>query len=490
MPEPIMKNSMKKRFHHITLLLTLTIIALPFTSNPSLAAQTDYTPFSDDFDGPALDSARYLVQLNTNASGTPAWGGNIQVMNGRVFLSSNGTGFPCVTTASNPFPETGDFSIEFKMSYAQLRNLGAGFWITKGDFHIHDMTQWANVLQIWADDKEYGVFVIFLGNWTTLSPPPALELQGKDLVFRLDYVAGYYSLYLNGVMITQGYSDLRPDSFGFGHEPADYVPFGPPGSPGPLDNWCSFSVDYVHVLETSNISIATNTDSVPIGYPINFNGALTDENGDPLSGKTILISYAISGQQSWYEVSSLTSADDGSYSGAWLPTGTGNFTLKASWQGDEYHAGSQATVNVTVKQNLNEGAFYAESNSTLSSIYFNNTSNEIFFTVSGENGTAGYVRFLISKTIMPDVDALSVYMDGQQIACNVTSFSDSWQLYFSYHHSTHDIVIKMPSSDMPSPSSAFPKPLLFWVENAILAFMGILLVAVIIVAYRVLSRKK
>ncbi len=53
---------------------------------------------------------------------------------------------------------------------------------------------------------------------------------------------------------------------------------------------------------------------------------------------------------------------------------------------------------------------------------------------------------------MADLKTLRVYMDGQQTACNVSSVNDAWQVYFVYHHSTHDVMIKLPESSVPDSS--------------------------------------
>jgi hypothetical protein len=492
------KNKLRFSF----LILALCLLQLLVLVQPYVAAEGQVT-FSDEFNGSSIDSSKWAVQLNTNNSGNPVFGGNVQVMNGRVYLSSTGTGFPYVTAVTNPFPETGDFEVQFSLNYAYLRDLGNGLWITKGPFHIHQMGEWANVLQIWADDLKFGIVAFLLGNMTVVTPPPATDLTGKDLNFILDYISGQYSLYLNGNLIANASSDIRPDTIGFGHEPADYIPFGPPGSPGILDNWDHLSIDYIRVdniqpLKTSSISIVTDAESAPIGYTIKANGQLMDENGEPLSERTVFLSYAIPGLPNWNIFSSVKTSQDGSYSAAWLPTGTGNFMMKASWNGDESYKGAEVTKNISVTQNEVNSLFYAESNSTLSSLYFNSTSSEISFTVSGSPDTTGYVRFLISKTVITDATAIQVYMDGQQISCNVSSLNNSWELYFSYHHSIHDVVINVPKpettpSNLPPTQSAGSQNValfnLDWVKVAILVFMGIVVAVTIVVASISMSKK-
>jgi hypothetical protein len=99
-----------------------------------------------------------------------------------------------------------------------------------------------------------------------------------------------------------------------------------------------------------------------------------------------------------------------------------------------------------VVQPLNGNAsFSVESNSTLSSIIFNSETNEASFTVTGPNGTIGYIRCIIPTTLLPNPDLLTLYLDGNKTTgYSLTELSqDSWLLYFTYHHSFHTIMLSM-----------------------------------------------
>ena len=123
--------------------------------------------------------------------------------------------------------------------------------------------------------------------------------------------------------------------------------------------------------------------------------------------------------------------------------------LKAEWMGDESHGGTYETKNVSVAVGTDEALFLAESNSTLSALAFNSTSKEISFTASGPSGTTGYVRFLVSKTLIANLTEFTVFLDGRQIQFNATSQGNMQSLYFTYSHSTHNILIRLPSSAVP-----------------------------------------
>jgi hypothetical protein len=87
--------------------------------------------------------------------------------------------------------------------------------------------------------------------------------------------------------------------------------------------------------------------------------------------------------------------------------------------------------------------FFVESNSTVTELFFNSTSSELSFTVSGESGTAGYVKVTIAKSLVSSVQNVKVYLDGSQLDVTITSDEDSWLLSFNYMHSTHHVRISL-----------------------------------------------
>jgi hypothetical protein len=87
--------------------------------------------------------------------------------------------------------------------------------------------------------------------------------------------------------------------------------------------------------------------------------------------------------------------------------------------------------------------FFVESNSTVTELFFNSTSSELSFTVSGESGTAGYVKVTIAKSLVSSVQNVKVYLDGSQLNVAITEDADSWLLNFNYMHSTHHVKINL-----------------------------------------------
>ena len=196
----------------------------------------------------------------------------------------------------------------------------------------------------------------------------------------------------------------------------------------------------------ANISISTSAESTELGYILDFNGTLMNLEGEPLAGKQVILSYMIPGTAVWNPFSSVNTDGNGVFSASWIPTATGNFMVKAEWQGDDNYSAAYNIKNVSVLRDNEENVFMAESNSTLSSLSLNSTLNEISFTVSGQSGTTGYVRFLLSKSLLKDSADVKAYKDGVLINCTVTSVGNQVVLYVVYSHSSHEMRISLPES--------------------------------------------
>ncbi len=82
-----------------------------------------------------------------------------------------------------------------------------------------------------------------------------------------------------------------------------------------------------------------------------------------------------------------------------------------------------------------------QSNSTITNLSFNSTSHQLAFTASGPSGTYGLTKVTIAKSLVEDATAFSIALDGNQLEFSIESADDSWVLLFSYHHSSHQVVI-------------------------------------------------
>jgi hypothetical protein len=164
-------------------------------------------------------------------------------------------------------------------------------------------------------------------------------------------------------------------------------------------------------------------------------------------GKSVTLSYSLAGNDFIVPIGSDTTDSAGQYSIQWASAATGTFTLTAQWVGDSNYklAGNSTTFNFLPYQSQN--VFMVESNSTVTALAFNSTSSELAFSVSGPYGSAGYVKVTIARTLCANPQDIKVFLDGNQLNYVVSSNGDSWQLIFSYHHSTHQVSISLASSD-------------------------------------------
>jgi hypothetical protein len=227
----------------VFLCILLIIPILPVYICP-VKAQTANLTFHDDFDGTVIDTSKWDVQQNVN-NGV---GGRKTVSGSPVSFPREETSFPCITTKENPFPNSGDFSLELNIQYLSITERGCGFWVSSVPYIISSssgiiyLASIADVLLVFSD--------------TTFGP--SMFLLGKPLAFsssltsyvllRLDYTNGTYLLYLNGVLQVSVKSELRPQFMGFGHPQAPYVPLLT------STDWTSFKIDSISVFQISPVT--------------------------------------------------------------------------------------------------------------------------------------------------------------------------------------------------------------------------------------------
>jgi len=194
------------------------------------------------------------------------------------------------------------------------------------------------------------------------------------------------------------------------------------------------------------ISISTTPSSKMTGFGVKIDGALFDIYGNGLDSKQLLFYYTFPGATGWSAITSTTTDTLGHYSIQWIPTASGYFTVKAEWLGNATHnyAGHNITLSVLFYQN--QYALSVESNSTISGLVFNATSQKLTFITSGPNGTRGYSKVIIAKNLMPDIAKTKVFLDGTQIEYSYGSQDDSWTLTLTYNHGIHQIEIQFISS--------------------------------------------
>jgi len=176
------------------------------------------------------------------------------------------------------------------------------------------------------------------------------------------------------------------------------------------------------------------------------------ENNNGLASTPISVSYSITNGRTWQDLTSVNSNLDGTFSAIWTPSVTGNYMIKASWVLDD---SVNTIVNLAVLpyiDSTSKSIFSVASNSTISDLVFNSTSNQLAFTVTGAVGTSGYTELTVAKSLIKDIAQVQVNIDREQVQYLAKEITDSWLLHFTYQHSTHEVTLQLNSTSTNSPS--------------------------------------
>ena len=99
------------------------------------------------------------------------------------------------------------------------------------------------------------------------------------------------------------------------------------------------------------------------------------------------------------------------------------------------------SINMPNSGGSESNPFHIGTNSTVTDVVFNPENATLSFTVSGPSGTSGSTNVTIAKSVMPNGGSLKVTMDDKQLSYALADNGDSWNLGFSYTHSTHRVTI-------------------------------------------------
>ena len=90
--------------------------------------------------------------------------------------------------------------------------------------------------------------------------------------------------------------------------------------------------------------------------------------------------------------------------------------------------------------------FSVVSNSTISELVFDSSAKTLSFTVVGPSGSVGCTNITIQNSLIANISELAVYIDGNLTNYSATAMDGSWLLTFTYHHSTHKVVVILGST--------------------------------------------
>lgn len=147
---------------------------------------------------------------------------------------------------------------------------------------------------------------------------------------------------------------------------------------------------------------------------------------------------------------------------------------------------ANTTPKVSTSPSTGKNMFSVESNSTVTSLAFNSSSNELSFYVSGESGTRGYVKLAIARTLLQEPQNLKVQLDGKPIEYDLTQTEEFWILDFNYNHSAHQVNVILPKTAINSQSVNPLYTLSFteWIAASIIATLLLLVIGLLLLGLR------
>jgi hypothetical protein len=326
--------------------------------------------------------------------------------------------------------------------------------------------------------------------WNTASFPQTVHLTaGKYWLFTVDNASGYIVNHdeypaANYTMVTSVLGGMNfPATLGSPVYSPDFVlciyasGIGASSVPDPL----------VNGQKVSRLFVGCTLDYTSDMNKILITGNLT-ANYAAIPSAPVLLSYADNPNATWHEIGTVTTASDGSFTGAWLPTRTGSYVINATYVGDSNYTAQTTLANVILP--TYSTVFSVDSNSTVSQLGFNSQTSQLSFSVAGASGTTGYAVIYAPKGVVDDASKIQASIDGAPANFTVTSAGDAWVLNFIYHHSVHDVVFSLnnpavatvspaPSADTSGTPKATPIPEL--TLSIALAALAVLLVGALVI---------
>lgn len=295
-------------------------------------------------------------------------------------------------------------------------------------------------LTITANPEEGGTIAPGIGVWNYTYGDSVVvkEFANSGFTFSGWYLDGTYEGPGTSITVTMN-QDHQLNAFFAGGQnnptptPTSTTTSTPTPTPTPTPN-----------LPSPNLQFYCTSSTTSSGFNVKIQGSLA-YTGVGLSGAGILFSYSVTGGATWQDLAYVSTGDDGSFSAVWMPSASGDYVIKAVWPGDDIYSTVSRTVNFAVAplENQDQNVFSVASNSTLTSLAFDSTKNELSFSVSGPSGTTGYVQVCIPKSLLSDTSTLKVSLDDQIVSYNALSQGDVWIITLMYHHSSHTITLDL-----------------------------------------------
>ena len=241
--------------------------------------------------------------------------------------------------------------------------------------------------------------------------------------------------------------------------------------------------------KVSRLLVGCTADPTSTTTRIQITGNLS-ANYAAIPSAPILLSYADNPNATWHQITTTYTTKDGSFSTDWYPTSVGSYVINATYTGDSNHTAENSIVNiiVTAEVEKSQTVFSVDSNSTVLNLSFNSQINQLSFSVNGESGTTGYAQIYIAKSLLDDASKIQAAIDGKPLNFTFSPVGDAWILYFSYQHSSHDVVFTFnkqntitptPTNELSTPPN-LPSISMLSLLVAVLLIVGIISIAAIV----------
>ena len=101
------------------------------------------------------------------------------------------------------------------------------------------------------------------------------------------------------------------------------------------------------LTSTPVIAVACRSSATTSSFRVEINGSLT-YNGAGLQDLPVLLSYSVDGGNTWNQLTLVKTDDNGAFFAVWLPAVTGEYSVKATWVGDNKYTETTAIVDFAV----------------------------------------------------------------------------------------------------------------------------------------------
>ncbi len=214
-------------------------------------------------------------------------------------------------------------------------------------------------------------------------------------------------------------------------------PTNPPSNPTPSPSPPSTNQSKIPTLEISCQSSTNYHD-----FQVLISGRLT-QNGSGIANAPILLSDSVNNGNSWIDLTTANTDRQGEFKVSWNAQVSGSYLVKATYEGNSVYFNTSTIVSFVVTPFQEQSVFSITSNSTITALYFNSTSNQLSFVTNGTSGTTGYVDLYVPKSLINDASNLHINLDRVPLTYTATTQGDSWLISFAYHQSSHHVTVDL-----------------------------------------------